>query len=270
MSVSVVITHKDRPELLKRCIESIRRQAFGTSVEIVVVDDKSDNSNKAMLLGLPYDVLIENDKNMGAPYSRNLGIESAANDIIHLMDCDDYVVNLNYAEVSYEISSNSGIFYIQVKSQGKNTVYPEDMEFDNFIQFITKDYKHICQTSSLLFNKSIMETRFDESLPRHQDWDFVYTELMKGTKARKINGVVFFDRSDTKSISRVRNYEKSVPWLNKLGRDTNFDFIKFYLLGPSTKYYSKVSFFKNVTLNFISSKISFHDALKLIYKRVFS
>jgi glycosyltransferase involved in cell wall biosynthesis len=269
MNVSVVITHKDRPDLLKRAIDTIRQQPNGKDVEIVVVDDFSSQENLSILKYFKIDKLVENNLNMGAPYSRNLGIKSAAKRIIHLMDCDDFVVELDYLSIEKEIMGTGSLYYAQVHSQGSLVKYPDEIQASDFIDSVVKKYKHICQTSSLFFDKFTMHIRFDENLPKHQDWDFVYSCLRDGICVKKIKGVVFFDRSDRKSLSRSINYKKSLPWLDKIKEDKNYEFIRFYLLGSNKTEYSNILFLKNITLFFFGRKIIAIDCLKLIYKRFF-
>ena len=80
--ISIVIPTYNRPDLLDRLLSSIKNQTF-ISYEIIIINDNSKNLKsykkvidkyKQMFNSLTY---IVNDKNMGAPYSRNIGISKS-------------------------------------------------------------------------------------------------------------------------------------------------------------------------------------------------
>src|ERR1051325_7179198 len=82
--VSVVIPTKNRPEMLARLIESIRRQQ-GVRCEIIVVDDGSSSP----VAGLPADVLyLRNEVSLGACASRNRGVRAAHGEFVAFFDDD--------------------------------------------------------------------------------------------------------------------------------------------------------------------------------------
>src|SRR6185436_15489253 len=82
--VSVVIPTKNRPEMLARLIESVRRQA-GVRCEIIVVDDGSTSP----VAGLPADVLyLRNKMSLSACASRNRGVRAARAEFVAFFDDD--------------------------------------------------------------------------------------------------------------------------------------------------------------------------------------
>ena len=91
MIYSIIIPHKNTPELLKRCIDSIPCRE---DTEIIIVDDCSDssivnfdnfpcNERKDVRIFL-------NNKPIGAGPARNLGIKEARGEWIIFSDSDDY------------------------------------------------------------------------------------------------------------------------------------------------------------------------------------
>ena len=92
--VSIVIPTYNRGSLLVRLLESIRLQTY-KNYEIIIIDDNSLNKEKYNEIIENYKSIFEeliyvrNNKNMGAPYSRNRGIKLAKFDLIALVDDDE-------------------------------------------------------------------------------------------------------------------------------------------------------------------------------------
>lgn len=91
---SIIIPHKNAPELLLQCIASIPPR---DDVQIIVVDDNSDEgvvnwesftSDKSKNLEL---ILTKEGK--GAGYARNVGLKHAQGKWVLFADCDDYYCN---------------------------------------------------------------------------------------------------------------------------------------------------------------------------------
>lgn len=92
--VSVIIPVYNAEKWIKRTIENIEGQTYN-NIEIILVDDySSDNSldviknllNRKMEKEIK---LIENEKNKGVAFSRNLGIKKATGRYICFQDADD-------------------------------------------------------------------------------------------------------------------------------------------------------------------------------------
>ncbi|MCM1518460.1 MAG: glycosyltransferase [Pseudoflavonifractor sp.] len=91
MNYSVIIPHYNIPSLLKRCIDSI---PIRNDVEIIIVDDKSDDCHKPQLHDIaesrPNIKLIELTENRGGGHARNKGLEATTGKWVLFADSDDY------------------------------------------------------------------------------------------------------------------------------------------------------------------------------------
>lgn len=97
INYSIIIPHKNSPDLLKRCVDSI---PVRDDVQIIVVDDNSDKSKKPSLPernGLEI-VLLDASQSKGAGRARNVGLEHAKGKWLLFADCDDYY-NESFLEV---------------------------------------------------------------------------------------------------------------------------------------------------------------------------
>jgi len=89
-SVSVVITSFNRPQMLKRAIQSVLAQSC-TDFELIVVDDHStiDVSGVVSEFDDHRIKLIRNPENKGLPASRNVGMYIAQSEFVAFLDDDD-------------------------------------------------------------------------------------------------------------------------------------------------------------------------------------
>ena len=90
---SIIIPSYNRADFLKRLLESIADQTF-QNYEVIVIDDSSEDiegyrrviDHFSAIMNL---VCLRNNKNKGAPFSRNRGIKAAKGEYIALVDDDD-------------------------------------------------------------------------------------------------------------------------------------------------------------------------------------
>lgn len=88
---SFIIPHKNIPDLLVRCVDSIPKRE---DVDVVVVDDGSScavrNSTEFKEIADRGVNIILTDENLGAGHARNIGLEAAAGEWVIFSDADDH------------------------------------------------------------------------------------------------------------------------------------------------------------------------------------
>ncbi|MFT4164887.1 MAG: glycosyltransferase [Microlunatus sp.] len=267
---TIVIPSHNRQEKTERAIASVLRQPGAARTKIVVVDDASTVPFTSQLLRLQ-DVCLRNTTNAGAAASRNQGIALAEGKLIFLLDSDDYFVERDFEALYKEIDDGAehGIWYCDISSQDGTRHFPDKVTKDDFLDAVFWKHPRICQTSSLCFPASL-KLLFDESLPKHQDWDFVYAALASGMPLRRKRGLVFFDRSDSSSLSKSYSPLKSFPWYNKLQALSGAlrpdpCFVRFHLFAfyPDLLHLKE---FLGVALRLLKSK---HTNAKFILKAIY-
>jgi glycosyltransferase involved in cell wall biosynthesis len=90
--ISVVMPTYDRPERLRRAVESVREQTY-RNLELIVVDDCSPTPAEQVLSDFELEGLevrhIRHSENRGANAARNNGIEAANGEFVAFLDDDD-------------------------------------------------------------------------------------------------------------------------------------------------------------------------------------
>jgi glycosyltransferase involved in cell wall biosynthesis len=85
---SFIIPHKNCPDLLMRCVDSIPERS---DIQIIIVDDNSDTNKKPSLMRESVEVvLLDASCSKGAGRARNVGLEHAKGKWILFADSDDY------------------------------------------------------------------------------------------------------------------------------------------------------------------------------------
>src|SRR5216683_4681889 len=91
--ISVVVVNWNRRELLRACLESLRRQQ-AVDFEVIVVDNGSDDGSTEMVakdfasIGNKPITLIRNSTNMGFCVANNQGIEASRGVFVALINND--------------------------------------------------------------------------------------------------------------------------------------------------------------------------------------
>lgn len=252
---SVIIPCKDRQTLMERAVKSIVELDNNKVVEIIVVDDGSDEPLYRPDVMREWDRIITLSENRGGAVSRNIGIDKANGEIIYLLDSDDYFIYRDF-ENDYILFEDNCIYYGDIDLNGDKLVYPKIVNQNNYLKFIFKEYPYLAQTSTLAFKKNL-DIRFDINLPKHQDWDLVYYALKKNIELKKYKSITYIDKNDNNSISRTPGYDKSEYWNEKIYND------------PTISIEDKLEIMINT--NGMTSRFSFNIfypiALGLIIKR---
>lgn len=127
LNYSFIIPHKNSPDLLNRCVNSIPRR---DDVEIIILDDNSDVSI------INWDIfefdnpkcikLIRNFDNLGQGHLRNVGIKMALGKWLLFPDADDY-----YCEGFLDILDDYLSFSLDVLYFNAKTIYNNPMKSHN-------------------------------------------------------------------------------------------------------------------------------------------
>ena len=173
--VSVIIPVYNRPEQVKRAINSVLQQSY-ENFEIIVVDDGSTDKTLEVLSGYGGGISVYRIKNSGVSAARNYGVDKAGGSYIAFLDSDDewnpkklqkqieFMLKGNWKiSQTEEIWIRNGSFLNKKKKHKK----PEG---DIFIPSLV-----LCTVSpsAVMMKKSLYQQYggFDETLPVCEDYD---------------------------------------------------------------------------------------------------
>lgn len=235
-SVSVVVPTIGRPELL-RALRSVRAQHSGASIELIVVHDGEAGAKLPPQVAGLADRVLRTAGRVGGGHARNLGIASAKHDLVALLDDDDEWLS-NKLEVQLSLMRSvpdpartvvSGRqVYVNPHSDAESRPSPkrliadcEPVEHYLFRRRPPLGGRPMMTTSTLLFPRELaVSTPWDESLTRHQDWDWlVRLGRMPGTAfAQTPEAVARIHLGSALSISATTDWRASLNWANQVLR----------------------------------------------------
>ncbi len=187
--VSVIITTKNRKNLLRRAIDSVLNQSY-KDFEIIIVDDGStDNTHliaNEYVKNYQNITYIKNETSMGACFARNTGITAAKGKFITGLDDDDEFMPerlqkmIDLYDEKYSFICSEMLIIEKDRSRvssGKRIITFEDNLWKNTVG-----------TQVLVEKKRIQSIGgFDEELPNSQDHDMWLRLLKKYGPAYKYN-----------------------------------------------------------------------------------
>ena len=111
---SIIIPHKNCPELLQRCINSIPKD---NNIQIIVVDDNSDIDKRPNIIEPNCEVFfLREDESRGAGKARNVGLTHAVGEWVIFADSDDFFSSQFYNILREYKHDESDIIFFNVES----------------------------------------------------------------------------------------------------------------------------------------------------------
>lgn len=268
--ISVIIPSYNRADTIDRCIKSVLNQTY-SDIEIIVIDDKSTDNTEEVVKSLKDRRVkyIRLEKNSGACVARNIGVKEAKGEYIAFQDSDDeWHENKLELQLNYLKTKNLDVVSCrmeQIFDENKINIFPRNLDLEgNNIYF-----KNSISTQTILGKKICFENeRFDENLPRFQDWDLVL-RLIKKYRVKILDKVLVKAYIQEDSISK--NPQKAINALeiikdkhsiNEKVEGYYFRLIGLYKMQKGDKYrgYFRKAFMKN----FFNKEIAFDFILSAL------
>lgn len=174
--VSVVIPVYNDPMIID-AVNSCLRQTY-PAVEVIVVDDGSKPVIRSLVAKIKDQRVkyIRQKKHTNANVCRNLGIREASGEYVAFLDSDDLFMSEHLSRCFESIGEADGLYGGIVAYQGNHRKFdvpaelPTDEHMANYL--LRKGYG--AATSTLFVRRGCAGAcGWDESLLRHQDYDFV-------------------------------------------------------------------------------------------------
>lgn len=234
--VSVIIPTYGGGQYLYRCVDSVLAQTY-QDIEVIVVDDNGLGTPNQLLTQKVMDEYkdeprvkyICHEVNKNGSAARNTGFGNSFGEYICLLDDDDeyYPEKVERQVNDLDANLDCGLTYCQREMyvNGKRTSVKHAIKSDNYLYDLLI-HKVGISSGTLMVRRSVWEQigGFDESLRRHQDYEFtarvaavcdIYPDDFLGLKKNIIR------RNDAKNYKQAFEFRKKYietvqPLLDKL------------------------------------------------------
>lgn len=245
-----MITTVNRKEELIRAIKSVVSQTYKNIEIVVVIDGKNlEIVHAVQNLNIPILKVYETGIKHGGNYARNFGIRKSSGEYVALLDDDDEWVNhkLEYQLETAEMLKDDCLIFCSVinfKKEHDNSILPRkiyDGKEDIIDYLFSTKYGRklgFIQTSTFFGKKEIFRSiRFDESLKKHQDWDWVIQAQHKKINFFQIEEplTIYHNEVIQNRVGGFSTYLDSERWLKKeksFLSESNYYKIVYHVLIP--------------------------------------
>lgn len=206
--VSVIIPVYNAASYLRQSLESVMAQA-GINIELIVVDDGSNDGSQEIVRSYPAIHLIEQNR-QGACKARNVGLSNATAEFVKFLDADDYLEpEIIRKQVEFvEKSGDREITYSDIRffNDDTDSSVIKAFEFDQRNDQVIQLFKTNIQTSAPMHRRKLLLEvgGFDERLVRAQEYNLHIRLAMAGCRFIRLPGVGTHIR-DHASPHRITN-----------------------------------------------------------------
>lgn len=197
--ISVVIPLYNSDNTIERAIRSVLSQSY-RNIEILVVDDGSDDDSLALAKKME-DGRIQcySLPHQNANVARNFGIHHSCGEYIAMLDADDEwkVNHLESALVTLQMEKVDGVYgSIILRGREDKVILTRRMkDNESTIDFLLSN-GYGAQTSTLFMTAtSAKDILWNETLKRHQDYDFIVRYCKKYQMCPKVEATTIYHLS---------------------------------------------------------------------------
>lgn len=220
---SIIIPHKNCPDLLKRCIDSVPERS---EIQIIAVDDNSNDKEAVKQLEGNYCgrnvSFIYTTEGRGAGFARNKGLELATGKWLIFSDSDDFFDEGAFEQFDQYANGESDMVYFMHRSVFSDTLEPCErynvrndlikkyLKSKSHRDELTIRYKDVVPWAKMI-RKSVIDENsihFDE-VPASNDVVFVVQSARHSDSVSVSDAKVYVTTFREGSITRVANKENN-------------------------------------------------------------
>lgn len=215
-NVTVIIPYFNDSGRISRCINSVLNQTKPVS-EIIIIDDCSDDSHliDEEIINNKIVTYVRNRENKNGAYCRNFGVEKASGEYIALLDADDFW-DIDHINKSLKglVLNDSDFVYSNVLVENKKGDFSKRKVISH--ETFEGNYCDILlisapQTNSFFGKRIFFEgVRFDQSLRRHQDYQFFLDALKSRFKVSYLDIYSSYHCASQRNLQTRYNFESAL------------------------------------------------------------
>lgn len=219
--ITVFMPVYNAEKYLREAIESILCQTY-RDFEFLIINDASTDSSREIILSCtdPRIKLVDNNKNLGIPGTRNRGIEIASGDYIAFMDADDVSFPQRLEKQLQFLEKNQGAGVVaswveRIREDG-SSIGPWRADRKNNTTeeiYYTLNFKNCIANSSALINRELIlkEGGYRKDFHRAEDYE-LWLRLSRATRISKRKEVLVKWR-ESKSVAKDEVHKSYVEKL---------------------------------------------------------
>jgi glycosyltransferase involved in cell wall biosynthesis len=230
--VSIIIPIYNMQNYLRQCLDSLVKQSFPDSVEIILLDDGSTDDS-----GIICDKMMHKDthfrvihqKNQGIAATRNRGIREARGKYIAWVDPDDYITDDWWRTIFPILEQNPELVLFDFKILHNKRI--SCTHFDQSSRIIEREeiFRELAdgiRFQSHLWSKIFLRTlfdhekTFDENLSYAEDYQAMHHILFSVQRCEYIHKCIYVYRQRNGSLIHDREKDLTNTWLSvKLSKE---------------------------------------------------
>jgi len=248
-TISVVVPTLGRPALI-RALQSVRTQRSQASAEVIVVFDGGPDTELPDGAADLADHVLFTSGRVGGCRARNLGIAAASGEFVALLDDDDewlpeklerQIALLQQSpDPARTVVAGRQVYVTRdgsVSRPGPNRLIAEGEPVEDYLfrRRIPSGGRPSIYTSSVLCPRQLaVQVPWDESVVRHQDWDWlIRLGRVPGTIFAQVpDPVVRIHLGSESSISASTDWRASLDWANRVLRGNPAVYADFVAAQP--------------------------------------
>lgn len=199
--ISIIIPFYNSRSTIERAVQSVLRQTY-PHIEVWVVDDGSDDGGLSLMKQLQDErIHCQRLPHHNANVTRNYGIMHSHGEYIAMLDADDEWTE-NHLESSLAILQREGAdgvygSLILRGTKDREVTTRAIRQDESTIDFLLSN-ECGAQTSTLVMTAaSAKDILWDETLNRHQDYDFIVRYCRKYRLSPKLEATTIYHLSDS-------------------------------------------------------------------------
>lgn len=232
--VSVIIPTYNRPETVKRAVDSVLNQTYD-NIEVIVCDDNGIGTEAGIKTANVMSEYSENAKvkyvqhevNINGSAARNTGFRASRGDYVMFLDDDDEFlpekVSTQLARMESLDESWGACYadYIKISEDGKSIIAKskEKCEGELLIEELKRNL-FISAGSNLMIRRFVVEEigGFDETFVRNQDQEFL-VKILKKYKLAYAPVLGLIVHAHKRALKKFSFEEVTASFLNKFKND---------------------------------------------------
>ena len=178
---SVIIPVYNTKKYIKKCIDSVLNQKTINKIEIIIINDSSNDGSEKIIQSYKNNNIIKiinNKKNLGVGISRNNGIEAATGEYILFLDSDDCLYKNSLKNIEKLIEKKPLMDVIIGKFQSEQYPYSNDYLFQKKSVNTSKFIEHI---NAINYQANVC-------------WHYIINRKFIINNNKEINGMVLIKR----------------------------------------------------------------------------